>query len=299
MTRVKFSRQIYPSLGLTLSRPDWSFERNQKVFGSLNTQSPQAVGLKVPASQHELLGGWGKNLQIASTWEAEQEPQTGFVVSLADCDLDLAELQTSLDHRYLNSDVEFFKSHVPTIENIALFSFNYLKALKLGSHLAKVSVQDQGVCIAQAIDTQNICISYQFSLSVLHRHHRVDLSEDENMNLYGKCSRVHGHRYEVELVFSGEPDLSSGLLISPDVVRQTFETQIKNRFEGRFLNDEFGNTSGELIISRLYEILRIHFDSDLFRGIRLKETRKNSFSLLPNFDLKKYMDLDPMGGGSL
>lgn len=56
--------------------------------------------------------------------------------------------------------------------------------------------------------------TYRFSAS--HRLHSQRLSAAENARVFGKCNnpRGHGHNYILSVSVSGEPDPSSGLLLS-------------------------------------------------------------------------------------
>lgn len=56
--------------------------------------------------------------------------------------------------------------------------------------------------------------TYRFSAS--HRLHSQRLSAAENARVFGKCNNPqgHGHNYILSVSVSGEPDPSSGLLLS-------------------------------------------------------------------------------------
>src|SRR6185503_7427417 len=55
--------------------------------------------------------------------------------------------------------------------------------------------------------------SYEFAAS--HRLHNPLLPEEENDDLYGKCSNPagHGHNYVLEVTVEGEPNPKTGMMV--------------------------------------------------------------------------------------
>jgi len=91
------------SAGHTLYNPDFSDERNREVFGKCSNPS-----------------GHGHNYVLEVTLQGEPDPQTGFIFDLSE----LASLMWKLvlaevDHRNLNTDVDWLRGVIPTTENLA------------------------------------------------------------------------------------------------------------------------------------------------------------------------------------
>lgn len=82
--------------------PDWDEKKNIEVFGK-------------NISPH----GHGHNFQLEVTVEGEIDQQTGMVINLFDLKEILKTVLENYDHKYLNEDLEIFKSVIPTPENIA------------------------------------------------------------------------------------------------------------------------------------------------------------------------------------
>eukprot|EP00126_Sphaerothecum_destruens_P008467 Sdes_comp20224_c0_seq3m13606 len=82
--------------------------------------------------------GHGHNYEVEVTLKGKIHPVTGMVYNLAD--LKKIMLQTilePLDHKNLDLDVPYFKNHVSTTENLAVFIWDSLQtALKFDSQLS-------------------------------------------------------------------------------------------------------------------------------------------------------------------
>ena len=108
--RVVFVRRIHFSAAHAYAKPGASFDENQKVYGS----SAKPAGL-------------GHNFKLEAHFKGSIDSQTGMIINLADIDSWLKKMVEPLDHHHLNRDVEFFKTNVPTAENIARYCFESLK----------------------------------------------------------------------------------------------------------------------------------------------------------------------------
>ena len=73
----------------------------------------------------------------------------------------------------------------------------------------------------------------------------------------GKCSRVHGHRWKVEVFVLGEKLNSIGILVDFEVLKQKLE-KIVEKFDHSFLNDfkEIGNPTSENISKYIFKNLK-------------------------------------------
>ena len=109
--RVKVHRKANFDAAHRLFRPDWSDEKNDKVFGKCN--NPR-------------FHGHNYDLIVSITGEIDQE--TGFVMDLKILkDLIKEHVEDALDHKNLNLDVPEFKNLNPTAENIAVVIWNKLR----------------------------------------------------------------------------------------------------------------------------------------------------------------------------
>lgn len=109
--KVKVSRKAHFNAAHRLYRPDWTFDKNQEIFGRCN--NPNYHG-----HNYELI--------VSVTGEIDQE--TGYVMDMKKLkDLIKAHVEEAFDHKNLNEDVPEFKNLNPTAENIAVVIFDKLR----------------------------------------------------------------------------------------------------------------------------------------------------------------------------
>ena len=131
---------------------------------------------------------------------------------------------------------------------------------------------------------------YRFAAS--HRLHSAALSEDENRELYGKCSNPygHGHDYVLDVTAIGPVNPSSGHVVHVPTLDRLVADQVLNDFDHRYLNADLGEFKSEVATSeniirviedRLNARWRNAFPGEWPRleGIRLRETKRNVFEL--------------------
>ena len=109
--RVKVSRQAHFNSAHRLYRADWSFEKNQEVFGLCNNPNYH-----------------GHNYELIVSVTGEIDPITGYVMDMKVLkDLIKSEVENAFDHKNLNLEVSEFKEMNPTAENIAVVIYNKLR----------------------------------------------------------------------------------------------------------------------------------------------------------------------------
>jgi len=87
-----------------LYRADWTDEKNHSVFGACANPN------------------WhGHNYEIDVTVEGEVDPETGFVMDLKDLKQAVERrILDDVDHRNLNTEVDWLSGVNPTTENVAV-----------------------------------------------------------------------------------------------------------------------------------------------------------------------------------
>ena len=91
----------------------------------------------------------GHNFRLETHFSGPIDAESGMIANLRDIDAWLSEVIQDLDHRHLEVDVEYFKSHAPSPENIAIYCFDRIaEVLSLAkienqkSRRADSSIQD-------------------------------------------------------------------------------------------------------------------------------------------------------------
>jgi 6-pyruvoyltetrahydropterin/6-carboxytetrahydropterin synthase len=105
-------------------------------------------------------------------------------------------------------------------------------------------------------------------------------SEAENRRLYGKCIRMHGHNYVLEVVVAGKLDPSTGYLMDLKQLSDLMTSQVIEQVDHRNLNTDVPwlrdriPTAENLAIA-FWERLRPHLPNGSRPTVRVYETEKN------------------------
>ena len=132
--------------------------------------------------------------------------------------------------------------------------------------------------------------TYRFSAS--HRLHSQRLSAAENARVFGKCNNPqgHGHNYILSVSVSGEPDPSSGLLLSRSRLDALVDRTVLADLDYAYLNtgvEEFREivptteNLSLLIHRRLSQAWEQEFgrQSPRLDRVRVEETARNFFEV--------------------
>lgn len=116
--KVTVSRKAHFNAAHRLYRKDWSFEKNDEVFGKCNNPNFH-----------------GHNYELIASVTGEIDKKTGYVIDMKVLkDIIKSEVEDAFDHKNLNLEVPEFKDLNPTAENIAVIIHNKMKS-KLDANL--------------------------------------------------------------------------------------------------------------------------------------------------------------------
>lgn len=129
---------------------------------------------------------------------------------------------------------------------------------------------------------------YRFSAS--HRLHTAALTEDANVELYGKCNNPygHGHNYVLDVTVEGPIDESSGRVCDVAALDRLVTRYILKDFDHGNMNEDLADfeslvPTSENVTLAIEARLRGAWKSE-FPGqwprlsrLRLEETKRNSF----------------------
>ena len=102
--RVTISRKAHFNAAHRLFRKDWTFEKNQAVFGKCNNPNFH-----------------GHNYDLTLSITGQIDPETGYVMDVKLLsDMIKEEVENQFDHKNFNLDVPEFENLIPTAENIAV-----------------------------------------------------------------------------------------------------------------------------------------------------------------------------------
>jgi len=109
--RVTVSRKAHFNAAHRLYRKDWSFEKNNDIFGKCNNPNYH-----------------GHNYELIVHVTGEIDKETGYVIDMkALKDIIKSEVEDAFDHKNLNLEVPEFKDLNPTAENIVVVIYDKIK----------------------------------------------------------------------------------------------------------------------------------------------------------------------------
>lgn len=206
-----------------------------------------------PASMPDVYGTkesglHGHNFELEVFTKFPTSESTGLSVDLNDIDYLVENVISSLDHRNLIPD--YFQAHYPIthefildylshrilhpkecVNMIALstdVSYNYKHQNGWGPHRVYTY---GGIFMDSIIFSER---SYQFS--ACHKLLNKDFPDDKNNELYGKCTRLHGHDYILSVTISGIPNKTTGVVIPYKQLDKQIKKILK-KIDGKVFSD--------------------------------------------------------------
>ncbi len=107
-----------------------------------------------------------------------------------------------------------------------------------------------------------ITISKMYSFDAAHQLWNPDLSGMENIEVFGKCARSHGHTYTLDVTIEGPVDPETGMILNYFDLDKIVKPIVDGQLDHQDLNQVFqGNlTTAE----RMVDILSSWIDEALF-----------------------------------
>tara|TARA_B100000945_G_scaffold164754_1_gene132141 strand:- start:394 stop:1320 length:927 start_codon:yes stop_codon:yes gene_type:complete len=133
-----------------LAKDEISLTENKKIYGKCAR-----------------INGHGHNYFLDVTVRGKIDPRTGMICDLPSLQTIIDDLIVEqLDHTFLNKDIEYFKTCVPTCENIALYISDILSVpiKNIGANLHKIRLQESPNNAAEIYLEQRISNSLQINL---------------------------------------------------------------------------------------------------------------------------------------
>jgi 6-pyruvoyltetrahydropterin/6-carboxytetrahydropterin synthase len=135
-----------------------------------------------------------------------------------------------------------------------------------------------GSCAHGAPST--ILVSRRAAFNAAHQLCDPRLSDEENERLFGKCARLHGHNYVLEVVVGGELDGLTGYVLDLKSLADIIERRIICDVDHRNLNTDVPWLEGrvptaENLALACWERIRPELPEGSLRSVRVWETDKN------------------------
>ena len=257
--------------------PSFSVEKNNRTFGKCVS-----------------LYGHGHNYRLRVTLAGQVDPRTGMVINIQELDRILKDLISEFDHKFINLDHPAFQDRIPTTENLASYMRDQIEdrlrhqaqESKGHCHLSLVRLYEEPTLWSDVVAGEGrtmASLTKTFGFSAAHRLHSPELTDEENLAIFGKCNNPHGHghNYELEVTVSGSIEPQTGMVMDLGELMQVVQDEILDRFDHKHLNadtSEFQalNPTGENIIRVIWDLLKPKLGDQLTR-VGLWETPKNFF----------------------
>lgn len=111
--KVTVSRKAHFNAAHRLFKKEWSFEKNNEIFGKCNNPNFH-----------------GHNYELIVSVTGEIDQATGYVIDIKVLkNIIKSEVEDAFDHKNLNVEVPEFKDLNPTAENIAVVIYSKLKPM--------------------------------------------------------------------------------------------------------------------------------------------------------------------------
>lgn len=244
--------------------PHLSDEENEVLFGIASHPS-----------------GHGHNYRLSLTLSGSVDPEHGMIYPEGESDQILDELKAELEHRNLNEVLVALEGKPMTTETIVGYLWERLEG-RLPLRLLRL--QENENFSVERDRNGNYLMSVGSSFSACHRLHSGMLSEQENIELYGKCNNPsgHGHLYRVECSLAGQPDKRSGAISNLVEISDKINESLSG-WEHRHLDLETSDfkdmpSTSENVVFVLWGKLEAVLGEGIHR-LRLWETPNNRFTL--------------------
>jgi 6-pyruvoyltetrahydropterin/6-carboxytetrahydropterin synthase len=148
------------------------------------------------------------------------------------------EITSQLDFSYLNDAWPEFQQTLPTTENMARVIWQ-----RLAPYLPLVRIQlfeHPQLWADYEGNHMEAYLTISTHFSAAHRLALPHLSLEENLDIYGKCARVHGHghNYHLEVTIKGEMDPRTGMIADLSRFQQAVDDYVVEPFDHMFLNKD-------------------------------------------------------------
>lgn len=268
--KVAMIRKITFSSGHRFWFSHLSEEENRKIFS--NWGSPY---------------NHGHNYALDVSVTGEVNESTGMIVNIKDVDAVLKKhLLPQFAQKSINDEIPYFAKVAPSLENLMPYLWREIIQAGLPREVALTKIKlEEFPGFYGEYDGMKTTITRIYEFAAAHRLHVPSLSDEKNIELFGKCNNVagHGHNYVLEVTVSGELDPVSGMICSIVDVDNAVSREVVDRYDHKNLNcdiPEFegGVTTSEALAQTIFKRLDGHIPATLER-IRLHETARSIFEV--------------------
>lgn len=107
-------------------------------------------------------------------------------------------------------------------------------------------------------------IGKEYTFAAAHQLWDVNITDKANLDLFGKCSRPHGHNYVLQVSVEGTVNVHDGMVLNYYELDEVVQTLIIDKVDHRDLNDVFPHVlpTAENLVSEFWDMLFIAFNKN-------------------------------------
>jgi len=131
---------------------------------------------------------------------------------------------------------------------------------------------------------KNVYITRRETFAAAHRLFKPELSDEDNLKMFGKCSNPnwHGHNYTLEVTVKGEVNPETGFVIDIKKLKEVMHENVISKVDHKNLNidTEFMNgiiPTSENITIAIWNQLADKIPGGKLYAVKLYETENNYF----------------------
>lgn len=129
-----------------------------------------------------------------------------------------------------------------------------------------------------------IYITRRERFNAAHKLYREDWSDEQNQEIFGKCSNPnwHGHNYELFVTVKGEINPETGFVIDLKELKNIITVYVTRELDHKNINLDVGFMKGkmastEVLAVTIFERLKPHIEAlgAILHAVKLCETENN------------------------
>jgi 6-pyruvoyltetrahydropterin/6-carboxytetrahydropterin synthase len=129
-----------------------------------------------------------------------------------------------------------------------------------------------------------IYITRKERFNAAHKLYREDWSDEQNQEIFGKCSNPnwHGHNYELFVTVKGEINPETGFVIDLKELKRIITIYVTDVLDHKNINIDVEFMKGkmastEVLAVTIFDVLKPHIDGQgaILHAVKLFETENN------------------------
>ena len=129
-----------------------------------------------------------------------------------------------------------------------------------------------------------IYITRRERFNAAHKLYRQEWSDEQNLEIFGKCSNPnwHGHNYELYVTVKGEINPETGFVIDLKELKRIFTVYVTDVLDHKNINLDVNFMKGkmastEVLAVAIFDVLEPHVQKEgaILHSIKLYETENN------------------------